>query len=160
MIITEPEASYQVRFNDCDPFGHLNNAAYINYFMNAREDHLAASYGLHLKEYAAKGLGWVVSQHQIVYLKPAFVAEKVHIFSRVPEFSNSHILVEMWMTDEARKKIKSFLWSRFVHIDLKTGKRAEHNPELMTLLEQIKVDHTGIGSFEDRVAAVQSSLSV
>lgn len=160
MIIKEPEASYLVRFNDCDPFGHLNNAAYINYFMNAREDHLAASYGLHLKDYGAKGLGWVVSQHQIVYLKPAFVAEKVHIFSRVLEFSSSHILVEMWMTDEAKKKVKSFLWSKFVHIDLKTGKRAEHDAALTALLEQIKVEHTGIDSFDDRVAAVQSSLSI
>ena len=28
------------RFSDCDPFGHLNNARYIDYFINAREDHL------------------------------------------------------------------------------------------------------------------------
>lgn len=158
MIIKEPEASYLIRFNDCDPFGHLNNAAYINYFMNAREDHLSTSYGLHLKEYGVKGLGWVVSQHHIVYLKPAFVAEKVHIFSRVPEFSDSHILVEMWMTDEAKKKIKAFLVSKFVHIDLQTGKRAEHNAGLMELLAQMKVDHTGIENFEGRLAALQQSL--
>lgn len=154
MIIKEPETPYLIRFNDCDPFGHLNNAAYLNYFMNAREDHLSASYGLHLKEYAVKGLGWVVTQHQIAYLKPAFVSEKVHIFSRVLDFSMQHIQVEMWMTDDAKKKIKSFLWSTFAHIDLKTGKRAEHDPALMELLGQIRVDHSGITGFDDRVAAM------
>ncbi len=28
----------KIRFQDCDPFNHLNNAAYINYLINARED--------------------------------------------------------------------------------------------------------------------------
>jgi acyl-CoA thioester hydrolase len=147
-----------VRFNDCDPFGHLNNSSYINYFMNAREDHLAESYNLHLKDYAAKGLGWVVTQHQISYIKPAFVAEKVHIHSRVLEFSNHHILVEMWMTDEQKKKVKSFLWSRFAHIDLKTGKRAEHDEALLKLLEEIRVEHNGVDTFDQRVGAVLQSF--
>lgn len=160
MLNREPEAQYLIRFNDCDPFGHLNNASYINYFMNAREDHLSDHYGLNLKDYGAKGLGWVVSQHQVVYLKPAFVAEKVHIFSRVLEFSNSHILVEMWMTDEAKKKVKAFIWSKFVHIDLKTGKRAEHDDALMELLAQIKVEHEGIDSFDERVAQVVKVLQM
>ena len=30
-----------VRFQDCDPFGHLNNARYIDYFLNARQDQIA-----------------------------------------------------------------------------------------------------------------------
>ncbi len=158
MIIKEPEALYTIRFSDCDPFGHLNNASYINYFMNAREDHLAATYNMHLKDYAVKGVGWVVAQHQISYLKPAFVAEKVHIFSRVLEFSNNHILVEMWMTDEAKKKVKAFLWSKFVHIDLKTGKKAEHDEALLSLLASIRVEHNGIDTFDQRVGAVLQSF--
>ncbi|MGN7721955.1 acyl-CoA thioesterase [Chitinophaga sp. 22620] len=158
MTVKEPSSLYTVRFNDCDPFGHLNNSSYINYFMNAREDHLAESYDLHLKDYAAKGLGWVVTQHQISYIKPAFVAEKVHIHSRVLEFSNHHILVEMWMTDEQKKKVKSFLWSRFAHIDLKTGKRAEHDEALLKLLDEIRVEHNGVDTFDQRVGAVLQSF--
>ena len=158
MTVKEPSSLYTVRFNDCDPFGHLNNASYINYFMNAREDHLAESYNLHLKDYAAKGLGWVVTQHQISYIKPAFVAEKVHIHSRVLEFSSHHILVEMWMTDEQKKKVKSFIWSRFAHIDLKTGKRAEQDETLLKLLEEIRVEHNGVDTFDQRVGAVLQSF--
>ena len=29
-----------IRFSDCDPIGHLNNQRYMDYFLNAREDHL------------------------------------------------------------------------------------------------------------------------
>lgn len=158
MTVKEPSSLYTIRFNDCDPFGHLNNAAYINYFMNAREDHLAENYNLHLKEFASRGLGWVVTQHQISYLKPALVAEKVHIHSRVLEFTDNQILVEMWMTDEQKKKVKSFLWSRFTHIDLKTGKRAAHDEQLMTMLREIRVEHNGVDTFDQRVGAVLQSF--
>ncbi len=158
MIIKEPEALYTIRFNDCDPFGHLNNASYINYFMNAREDHLVQTYNLHLKDYAAKGLGWVVVQHQIAYLKPALVAEKIYIFSRVLEFSPHHIMVEMWMTDEQKKKIKSFLWSKFVHIDLKTGRKAEQDAGLMKLLSEVTVEHDAAETFEQRISTFVQSI--
>ena len=40
------ESNMKIRFQDCDPFNHLNNAAYLNYFMNAREDHLIENYGI------------------------------------------------------------------------------------------------------------------
>ncbi|HKP96885.1 MAG TPA: thioesterase family protein [Fibrobacteria bacterium] len=40
----ETESIVTVRFQDCDPFGHLNNARYIDYFTNAREDQLIRYY--------------------------------------------------------------------------------------------------------------------
>ena len=37
------ESKVLIRFSDCDPFNHLNNARYIDYFINAREDQLLAN---------------------------------------------------------------------------------------------------------------------
>ena len=34
------ESKHLIRFPDCDPFNHLNNSRYLDYFINAREDHL------------------------------------------------------------------------------------------------------------------------
>jgi acyl-CoA thioester hydrolase len=31
-----PESEALIRFPDCDPFNHLNNSRYIDYFINAR----------------------------------------------------------------------------------------------------------------------------
>lgn len=31
-----PNSVYTVRFNDCDLFGHLNNARYIDYFFECQ----------------------------------------------------------------------------------------------------------------------------
>lgn len=159
-MIKEPGSLYTIRFNDCDPFGHLNNAAYLNYFMNAREDHLADHYDLRLKDFAAMGRGWVVAQHQIAYLKPAVVAEKVYIFTRVTDFAEQSIQVEMWMTDEQQQKVKAFLVTRFAHVDLKTGKRAAHDEKLLELLTNIRVEHSPDETFEQRLAARLQAPSI
>ena len=67
MTIT-PKSFYRVRFNHCDPMGHLNNSAYIDYFINGREDHLKYEYDIDLADFARKGLAWVVGEHEIKYL--------------------------------------------------------------------------------------------
>ncbi len=39
------ESKVKIRFPDCDPFNHLNNSKYIDYFINAREDQLIGNTG-------------------------------------------------------------------------------------------------------------------
>ncbi len=159
MTVKEPSSLYTVRFNDCDPFGHLNNSSYINYFMNAREDHLAESYNLHLKDLAAKVWDGWCTQHQISYIKPALWRKKCISIYACWNFPTHHILVEMWMTDEQKKKSEILLWSRFAHIDLKTGKRPEYDEALLKLLDEILVEHNGVKTtFDQRVGAVLQSL--
>ena len=42
------ESSHLIRFPDCDPFNHLNNARYLDYFINAREDQVWDAYGINI----------------------------------------------------------------------------------------------------------------
>ena len=74
----------KIRFQDCDPFNHLNNANYINYFMNHREDMLIKHYDIDIYKMAkAIGKSWVSSSSQIAYLRPAFLMETVTIESQL-----------------------------------------------------------------------------
>src|SRR5579862_4849720 len=76
-----PVSFYTVRFNDCDPLGHLNNGRYLDYFLNAREDHLRDHYGIDLRDWAKQGHGFVVSRHEIRYLRPVLYNDVVGIRS-------------------------------------------------------------------------------
>jgi len=68
----ELESIAYVRFQDCDPFQHLNNARYIDYFLNAREDQLIKFYDFSIFQYTKEAnAGWVVTKTQIAYLYPA-----------------------------------------------------------------------------------------
>ena len=63
-----------IRFQDCDPFNHLNNAAYLNYFTNAREDQIKNYYDIDIYAMAKEsGISWVVGSNQIAYINPAFL---------------------------------------------------------------------------------------
>lgn len=149
----------QIRYQDCDPLGHLNNASYINYFMNAREDHLAKFYDLHIYDRFQKtGLSWVVAKSEIVYRAPANLMEEVRIRTQVNRFSPKHLEVEMVMFDKNEKQLKSLLRSVFIHFNVKTGKSIEHGPELMQLLSEIRLD--GISNnLEERIVELEGSLN-
>src|SRR5689334_19718152 len=128
-----------IRFPDCDPFNHLNNARYIDYFINAREDHIMANMNFNIYHYAAKnGMGWVVSKNQIAYLKPAFLMETVVIDSTAIYVGAREVIVEMKMWNEQKDKLKAVLWSNFVHINMKTQKPENHSSELMEMFKPIE----------------------
>src|SRR6476620_10342126 len=133
------ESKTLIRFPDCDPFNHLNNARYIDYFINAREDHLMANMNFNIYHFAAqKGMSWVVSKNQIAYLKPAFLMETVVVDSTLLKLSEREVFVEMKMWNEKKDQLKSVRWSHFVHINLKTKRPEKHSEELMELFSRFE----------------------
>ncbi|GAA4970238.1 acyl-CoA thioesterase [Algibacter aquimarinus] len=141
----------KIRFQDCDPFNHLNNGSYINYFMNHREDSLIENYNLDIYKIARKeGKSWVSSSSQIAYLKPAFLMETVYIESQLIKYTNSELLVEMRMFNEDKTHIKSIIWCEFVHFNLLLQKRETHSTEFLNLFKSVNhpVDSQ---TFEERI---------
>ncbi len=126
-----------IRFQDCDPYSHLNNGRYLDYFMNAREDQLWKNYDFNIYAYSRDtGLGWVVTQNQIAYLRPALLMEEVTIESQLTDSKAKFAQVEMRMLD-AQQKLKSLLWVQFVHIDIRQGKSVAHAEEMQKLFDQV-----------------------
>ncbi len=147
------ESKTKVRFQDCDPFNHLNNAAYINYFNNAREDQLIKYYDIDIYEIARKeGKSWVVGSNQIVYLRPAFLMEEIVIQSQLLKFDTSNILVELKMFNANKTELKAIMWANFVHFNLLNQKREEHSEEFMNLFKAV-VNPVNELTFEDRISS-------
>lgn len=146
------ESTAIIRFPDCDPFNHLNNARYIDYFINAREDHIMANMNFNIYHYAAQnGFGWVVSKNQIAYLRPAFLMETVVIESTLLRAGEKEVFVEMKMWNESKEKLKSVLWSNFVHINMKTQRPADHPKHLMDLFKPLEKPLPEDLTFDERV---------
>lgn len=150
-----PSSVLTIRFQDCDPFNHLNNGRYVDYFLNAREDHLLEHYGLDIYRMAREsGLSWVVSTSQIAYLRPAFLMEKVLIETQLIAYGPKHVQVELRMWDERKTVLKSFCWMGFVHFDLRQNKVAAHTPEHLALFARIHAPVAEEG-FDARLAALR-----
>lgn len=155
------ESTSLIRFPDCDPFNHLNNARYLDYFINAREDQAMANLDFNIYHFAAThGLCWVVSKTQIVYLKPAFLMETVIIDSTILELRDKELLVEMKMWNEVKTKLKSVLWTNFVHVNLKTQKTERHSPELMDLFKPFENPLPARINFDERVEELRKESNL
>jgi len=145
------ETKVKIRFQDCDPFNHLNNAAYINYLINAREDQILEHYGIDIYKMArTTGKSWVVGSNQIAYINPAFLMEEVIIDSQLIRFDDSNIHVELRMWNNNKTKIKAVMWSTFVHYNIMKQKRDFHSEELMNLFTSVK-NSIETAIFEERI---------
>lgn len=154
------ETFYTIRFNDCDPFGHLNNGRYIDYMLNAREDHLRQFHQLDLDSFYKQGIGWVVSSHEIQYMRPANYNETVCIQSDLIEGGENSLLVEMRMLDESRNSLKALMWTKFTCINVRTGRRENHSPEFMDIVRNLVVDLNVQDGMKARLARLKQPARV
>lgn len=147
-----PKTTYRVRFQDCDPFGHLNNARFLDYFLNAREDHLLQFYGLSLDEHFKNTKkSWLSITNQLSYFRPVMVSEMICIQSRLIRMDNRSATVEVSMFDESQSVLKAVCWMRVMYVDTLTGKAAQHDETLMELFTTV-LNPIEQNTFEDRNA--------
>jgi acyl-CoA thioester hydrolase len=67
-----------VRSYECDGYGHVNNAVYLNYLEVARHEYLRAL-GLSIDEMRATGIGLWVARVSIDFRSPALPDERLTI---------------------------------------------------------------------------------
>jgi YbgC/YbaW family acyl-CoA thioester hydrolase len=147
-----PKSVYKIRFNDCDMFGHLNNSRYLDYLINAREDHLKDEYNFDFTEYYKNDLAWVISSHEIAYLRPAMYNEMVTIQSTLLFVDSELLHVETLMMNEKQNHLKAIMRSKLVPINIKTGRKVQHNSEFMNWAQTLVADETEVQPIlQDRI---------
>lgn len=148
-----------IRFQDCDPLQHLNNAKYFDYFFNAREDQVPKLYGVKpLDIFQQFQAAWVVYNHHIAYVRSATVGEWVTIYSRLIHYTEDTAVIEYVMTCEEDLTFKTLLWTTLKYIDVRTGKKRVHHPEVMQYLQAIHYREFdfNVTSFETRIKQISA----
>lgn len=74
-------AHVRVRFHDCDPLGHVNNAVYLGYLEQAAIDHAAAMNWPASRLRGEFGAVFVARRHEIDFLRPAFENDVLEILT-------------------------------------------------------------------------------
>jgi acyl-CoA thioester hydrolase len=69
----------RVRFQECDPLGHVNNAVYLGYLEQAAIDHAAAAGWPASRLQAEAGAVFVARKHEIEFRRPAFENDVLEI---------------------------------------------------------------------------------
>jgi acyl-CoA thioester hydrolase len=142
----------KVRFSDCDPIGHLNNVKYLEYMMNAREDHVESYYGFTYEEYTRRtGCTWITVQNEIAYLREVHYNTRVLISSKTIEVRDRISKVEILMKSEDGKTVNAVLWITVVYFNMETRKSEVHPPETRGLFERFLED-VREKTFQERVS--------
>ncbi|MEB2774088.1 acyl-CoA thioesterase [Algoriphagus sp. D3-2-R+10] len=156
----ETESRVLIRFQDCDPLRHLNNAKYFDYFFNAREDQVPKLYGVEMMDFIKKyQAAWVIYNHNISYVKPAMVGEWVRIKSRIIWHNHNTVVLEYYMTDDSEMQLKTLLWTTMRYVTLAEGKSTDHTGAVNEFLTatSLNLDISGI-QIKDRVKSLSQEL--
>lgn len=71
---------------DIDRLGHASNQVYLRWVLDAALAHSTAL-GLSEDAYLARGQAWVVRRHELKYLRPALVRDRLRVDTRVVSMS-------------------------------------------------------------------------
>lgn len=154
-----PSSNYNVRFHDCDMFGHLNNARYLDYMISARQDHLKDAHNFDYNSYYKNNLGWVITFHEIQYLKPAVFDETIIIQSSLLGADNESLYIEVLMLNESKTHLKALLRSKLTFINLKTARKEQHTPEFLEWAKTLIIeDVLSTNPIQDRVKQILITL--
>ena len=119
-----------------DRQGHVNNLAYVAWMQDVAIEHSAAV-GWPMDRYLTLGAGWVVRSHFVEYLRPAFAGERLAIHTWVPEFSQRSTPRRYLFVREDDQQLLAQAETRWVFVDLVTGRRRALPEELVAAFEVV-----------------------
>ena len=105
------------------------------------------------------GNTWVVAQTNIAYLSSAELMESLNIQTRLTSFNEKYLIIEAKMFNENKTQLKSVMWSKLAHYNLRTKKSHEHTIELMAFFKEVYYPLEGNQTFEERVLSLKQSTN-
>ncbi len=108
----------QIRFNDIDMFGHLNNTVYLQFFDMGKYDYFR---DLMDGPFGTGGTAPVVANINCNFLAPTLIDERLEVRTAVESIADSSfVLVQSIVAADGSEKAEAR--TVMVNIDLKTGR--------------------------------------
>lgn len=89
----------QIRFNDIDGFGHINNAVYQEYFDLGRVDYLERALGS-LPGIEDQNL--VIVSNKTDFSRPLYLRDELMVFTRVYQLGNKSLRMIQWLVKKGQ----------------------------------------------------------
>lgn len=119
--------------------GHVSNLAYVAWMQEIAIEHSGAV-GWPMERYLALGAGWVVRSHFVEYLRPAFLGDLLSVHTWVPRFDQRSTPRRYFFVRESDGLLLVQAETRWVFVDLTTGRRRALPDELLGAFEVVAED--------------------
>jgi acyl-CoA thioester hydrolase len=133
-----------VRFRDCDPMGHVNNAVYLTYLEQTRFAHWRSVWGRGSPQLPPGMPGVILARVECDYRKPATYGDVLEIRLRVAAIGRTSFRYEYEIVDQAGASV---LTAKTVQVmyDYGAGTPVPIPSEIRTALEEEMRAHAGSG---------------
>jgi acyl-CoA thioester hydrolase len=108
----------QIRFNDVDILGHVNNAIHQYYFDFARMQYFKQVFG---KDMNWKKNSLVLVSIKVDYFKPIYIDDIIEVESRIEMLGNKSITMKQKVLCRKTGEVKSSSWSVLVAYDVESN---------------------------------------
>ena len=134
-VVFNHQESIQIRFNDVDVLGHVNNAIQLNYF-----DYGKMKYFETLKK---QRINWHESELVIVNLNvdfycPVFMGDDIRVKTKVYEIGKKSVKLLQILFDEKTQTVKSVCHSVMCGFDTKTNTSVLISDEWKNLIQSFE----------------------
>ena len=124
----------EVRFRDCDPMGHVNNAVYLTYLEQTRFNHWRSLWGFGNPQTPPEMPGVILAHVEADYKRPARYGDTLEIRLLVTSVGRSSFRYEYEMVDEQGRTVLTAATVQVMY-DYKTEKPVPIPEEIRRLLE-------------------------
>ena len=100
------EHPVEVRFRDCDPLGHVNNAAYLTYLEQARLFYWRSLWGFGLDAVTARP-GVIMARAEIDYRLPAHYGQTLRVRIDLAAIGKTSFTYDYEIVDEQDRVVAS-----------------------------------------------------
>ena len=125
------EIKIQVRFNDLDPYGHVNNTNYLDFMELAR----TSLFGGMVAEGLKTGIWYVVVSIGIDYKKPILLGEEVYVKVWVSEAKGAKFTLK-YIIHDGKGKTFANAESVLAVLNSKLGMPMRVTPEIIAKVEE------------------------
>ncbi len=110
-----------VRTYELDSFGHVNNAAYLNYLEEARSEFLKQM-GLSFHDFARYGVQLVIMEAHVYYKSPARYGDEIEITATFRDVRPASAFIDYTLTEIASGRLIATAITRGAFVDASTGR--------------------------------------
>lgn len=107
----------QIRFNDIDLLGHVNNTVYLSLYDTGKARYMeSVSHG----NIDFRRIENVIANIDCAFRKPIYFEQKIDCLTRVITIGEKHIVIQQMLVDRDTDEVHSLCETVMVYVDVKT----------------------------------------
>lgn len=107
----------QIRFNDIDLLGHVNNTVYFSFYDTGKARYLEA---VRRGDINFRKIETVIANVDCAFRRPIYFGQEIDVLTRLTEAGEKHIKLEQMLVDHADDTVHSLCETVMVFVDTET----------------------------------------